>query len=124
MSRTPPLALDRYLAASDRAIADHTAMDELLDVFAPEAVVQIDDTPIRGAEAIREFYRGYVNAHVASQHFWNTTVLTDGRQRAEWVCAARTAGGAVITVAGVEHATIGPDDRIVELRNEFTRPPA
>ena len=40
------------------------------------------------------------------------------------MAAARTADGSVITVAGVEHATVGADGRMVELRNEFTRRPA
>ena len=115
--------LDRYITATDRAIADKTTLDELLDVFAPDAVVRLGDEPVRGADAIREFYGDFVAAHAEAKHFWNTTVLPDGRLRAEWVCAARMADGSVITAAGVEHATIGPDGRIVDLRNELTRPP-
>ncbi|WP_406448891.1 hypothetical protein OH768_00690 [Streptomyces sp. NBC_01622] len=40
---------------------------------------------------------------------------------AQWVCAARMTDGTVITVAGVEHRTVGPDGLIIDLRNEFTR---
>ena len=119
-----PLVLDRYLTAIDPAIAGEATLDDLLDVFTPDAVVQIDETPAEGAHAVREFYREFLAAHVEAKHFWNTTVLPDGRQRAEWVTAARTADCSVITVAGVEHATVGADGRIVELRNEFTRRPA
>jgi hypothetical protein len=71
--------------------------------------------------ALRELYRAFVAAHAEAKHFWNTTVLPDGRQRAEWACAARMADGSVVAVAGVEYATIGPDDRIVELRNDMER---
>ena len=124
MSETPPLILDRYIAATDRAIADEAALDDLLDVFAPDAVVQIAGTPIRGAAALREFYSGFVADHAESQHYANTAVLPDGRQRTEWVCAARKTDGSVIAVAGVEHAIVGPDGRITDLRNEFTQPPA
>ncbi|WP_250009891.1 nuclear transport factor 2 family protein [Actinoplanes sp. M2I2] len=123
MSETP-LALDRYLTLIDPAIAGEVTLDEFVDVFAPDAVAQIGGPPAQGADAVRELYRQFFAAHVEAKHFWNTTVLPDGRQRAEWVAAARTADGSVITVAGVEHATVGEDGRIVELHNEFTRPPA
>nr|WP_221379146.1 nuclear transport factor 2 family protein [Actinoplanes polyasparticus] len=123
MTEAPPLTLDRYLAATDRAVADKVALDDLLDLFDPDAVVQIDDAPVPGAAAIREFNQGFITFHTATKLYWNTMVLPDGRQRVEWVCAARTIDGAVITVAGIEHAVIGPDGRIVELRNTFTRRP-
>jgi hypothetical protein len=118
-----PLALDRYIAATDRAITDGTRLDELLDVFAPDAVVQLDDAPVQGADELRVFYGAFVAAHREATHLWTTTVLPDGRERAEWACVARLTDGSLITVAGVEHATVGPDGRIVELRNEFTRRP-
>ncbi|MCH6172360.1 nuclear transport factor 2 family protein [Pseudonocardia alaniniphila] len=119
--RNSGLALDRYIAAVDRAIADDTALDELLDVFAADAVVALDEKPVQGTEAIREFYREFIAIHAEAKHFWNTTVLPDGRQRAEWACAARMADGSVVTAAGVEYAVVGPDDRIVDLRNTVTR---
>ena len=34
------------------------------------------------------------------------------------------ADDSLVTVAGIEHATVGPDGLITELRNEYTRPPA
>ncbi|MBK1787925.1 nuclear transport factor 2 family protein [Prauserella cavernicola] len=124
MPQTPPLAIERYIATVDRAIADEAVLEELVDIFAPNAVVQLDDTPVRGSRAIRELYRDFIAIHVEAKHFWNATVLPDGRQRAEWACAARMSDGSLVTVAGLEHATVGTDDRIVDLRNELTRPPA
>ncbi|OLL72263.1 hypothetical protein Ae168Ps1_0639 [Pseudonocardia sp. Ae168_Ps1] len=124
MPATPPLALDRYIAATDRAVADDGALDDLLDVFAPDAVVQLDDVPVRGRDALRELYRDFVTVQVEATHYWNTRVLADGREEATWACAARVADGSVVTAAGVECATVGPDGRIVSLRNEFTRRPA
>nr|WP_221379895.1 hypothetical protein [Actinoplanes polyasparticus] len=123
MTEASSLTLDRYLAATDRAVADKAALDDLLDLFDPDAMVQIDDALIQAAAGIREFCQGFIAFHTETKHYWNTTVLPDGRQRVEWVCAARTIDGAVITVAGIEHAIIGPDGRIVELRNTFTRRP-
>nr|WP_221379909.1 nuclear transport factor 2 family protein [Actinoplanes polyasparticus] len=123
MTQASLLTLDRYLITTDRVVAGQAALEELLDLFDPDAVVQLDDIPIRGARAIRELYEGFVAFHAATTHYWNSTVLPDGRERMEWVCAARTADGAVITIAGIEHATIGSDGRMVELRNAFTRRP-
>ncbi|WP_433273145.1 nuclear transport factor 2 family protein [Pseudonocardia xinjiangensis] len=121
---TPPVtALDRYIGLADKAVADPRELDELARIFAPDAVVQIDGTPVRGGDAILEFYRGFVATFVESRHFWNTTVLPDGTQRATWVVAARMADGAVITAAGVEHAQVDENGLIVDLRNEFTRRP-
>jgi hypothetical protein len=40
-----------------------------------------------------------------------------------WAAAARTADGALMTVAGVEHARVDADGLISDLRNTFTRPP-
>ncbi len=124
MPATSALVMDRYIAATDRAIADEAHLDELLSVFAPDAMVQIDVKPFRGERAIREFYTGFIAAHAASKHFWNTTVLPDGRQKTVWACAARLTDGSVITVAGVEHATVDQQGRITNLHNEFTRRPA
>ena len=115
-------ALDRYIGLADQAIADPAAFDQFISVFSPDAVVQIDDTPMTGP-AIVEFYREFVASFAESKHFWNTTVLDDGTLKATWVCAGRMADGTVVTVAGVEHARVNQDDLIVDLRNEFTRRP-
>ncbi|GAA4970951.1 nuclear transport factor 2 family protein [Pseudonocardia tropica] len=116
-------ALDRYIAATDRAIADGAALEELLAVFAPDAVVRIGPAPVRGSAALREMYGRLVASHAESRHFCTTTMLPDGRERTEWVCAARMADGSLVTMAGVEHAIVDADGRIVDLHNEFSRPP-
>jgi hypothetical protein len=122
MSQSSTAALDRYIGLADKAIADPSALDELVGIFAPDAVVQIDDTPLTGP-AIREMYREFVAAHAEARHFWNTTVLPDGTERATWAVAARMADGTVMTAAGVEYARVDEQGLIVELRNEFTRRP-
>ncbi|GAA1212245.1 nuclear transport factor 2 family protein [Pseudonocardia alaniniphila] len=122
MTQSPTRVLDRYIGLADKVIADPSAVDELVALFAPDAVVQLDDTPVTGP-AIREMYCEFVAAHAESRHFWNTTVLPDGTERATWVVAARMADGSLMTAAGVEHARLDDDGRIVELRNEYTRRP-
>jgi hypothetical protein len=122
---TPPVAhaLDRYIAMADDVVRDPALLDEWLTVFAPDAVVRIGPEPVTGYVAIAEFYRGWRAAFAETKHFWTSTVLADGRLRAEWVAAARMADGGVSVVAGVEHATVDALGRITELRNEFTVPP-
>ncbi|MFI2378074.1 nuclear transport factor 2 family protein [Streptomyces sp. NPDC018964] len=120
---TTTTALDRYIGLSDWAVQDEAALDEALALFAADATVEIGPEPVRGSEAIAAFYRAHLAAHAESRHFWNTIVLEDGTLRAEWVCAARMADGSLMTVAGVEHATLDARGLIVHLRNEFTRLP-
>ncbi|MGI5143496.1 FAD-dependent monooxygenase [Streptomyces sp. CA-106110] len=120
MTATP---LDRYIGLADRAVHEKSALDELLAVFAPEATVLIGPEPVRGRAAIAAFYRTHFATFADSRHYWNTTVLEDGTLRAEWVAAARMADDSLITVAGVEHATVDQNGLITDLRNEFTRLP-
>ncbi|WP_307840842.1 nuclear transport factor 2 family protein [Streptomyces sp. GESEQ-4] len=120
---TTSTALDRYMGLSDLAVHDEAALDEALALFAADATVEIGPEPAHGSEAIAAFYRAHFAAHAEMKHFWNTTVLDDGTLRAEWVCAARKTDGSLITVAGVEHATLDAQGLISHLRNEFTRLP-
>ncbi|KOG86708.1 ethyl tert-butyl ether degradation protein EthD [Streptomyces varsoviensis] len=114
--------LDRYIALSDRAVHDESAIEEMLTLFAPDATVRLGPEPVRGHEAIAAFYRAHLAAFADSRHYWNTTVLDDGTLRAEWAAVARTKDGGLMTVAGVEHARTD-DGLITDLRNEFTRLP-
>ncbi|MEU1043721.1 nuclear transport factor 2 family protein [Streptomyces sp. NPDC005897] len=116
-------ALDRYLGLSDRAVHGEVALGELLALFAADATVEIGPEPAHGSEGIAAFCRAHFAAHAEMKHFWSTTVLDDGTLRAEWVCAARKTDGSLITVAGVEHATLDAQGLIGRLRNEFTRHP-
>ncbi len=115
--------LDRYIGLSDRAVHDEAALNEALALFAADATVQIGPEPAHGSEAIAAFYHAHFADHAEMKHFWNTTVLDDGTLRAEWVCAARKTDGSLVTVAGVEHATLDAQGLISHLRNEFTRLP-
>ncbi|MFC7989541.1 nuclear transport factor 2 family protein [Streptomyces pilosus] len=120
---TTSTALDRYIGLSDRAVHDETALNELLALFTADATVDIGPEPARGDKAVAAFYRAHFADHAEMKHFWKTTVLADGRLRAEWVCAARKTDGSLITVAGVEHATLDTQGLISHLHNEFTRLP-
>ncbi|MFE0549020.1 nuclear transport factor 2 family protein [Streptomyces pilosus] len=105
------------------AVHDETALNELLALFTADATVEIGPEPARGDKAVAALYRAHLADHAEMKHFWKTTVFDDGTLRAEWVCAARKTDGGLITVAGVEHATLDAQGLISHLHNEFTRLP-
>ncbi|MGP4009290.1 nuclear transport factor 2 family protein [Streptomyces sp. 4N124] len=102
---TSSTALDRYMGLSDRAVHDEAALDEAsldeaLALFAADATVEIGPEPVHGSEAVAAFYRAHFAAHADMKHF-----------------------GSLITVSGVEHATLDAQGLISHLHNEFTRLP-
>lgn len=115
--------MDRYIRLFDSAVHDSSALDEMLTLFADEAVVEIGPEPVHGRAAIEGMYREFLPTFADSKHFCNTTALEDGTLRTEWAAAVRTADGHVLTAAGVEHAKIDSDGRISDLRNTFSRTP-
>lgn len=118
-------ALDRYIGLADDVVAGRAKLDEWLEVFAPDAVVSIfPQQTARGPQEVREFYRQFAAGFAETKHLWNSTVLPDGTLHATWGAVLRTADGAVSVVSGVEHAKTDPEGRIIDLRNEFTVPPA
>jgi hypothetical protein len=118
-----PTVLDRYIGLADRAVHDEAALQELLALFAPGAMVRLGPEPVQGREAVAAFYRAHFAGIADSRHYWNTTVLDDGTLRAEWAAAGRTADGGIMTVAGIEHARVDENGLIADLSNTFTRPP-
>jgi hypothetical protein len=118
-------ALDQYIGMADGAIAGSIKLNEWMDVFAPDAVIQIiGSEPIRGRDAITSFYGGYVASFIEARHLWSSTLLPDGTVRASWACALRLPDGTVTAAAGIETAKVDASGKITELLNEFTIPPA
>jgi hypothetical protein len=116
--------LDKYIGMTDGIIAGTADFDEWMALFSPDAVVQImGPEPVRGREAIAEFYRGFAAGFTESRHLWSSTVLPDGTLRASWASVVRLPDGTIQAVAGIEHAKVDTIGRIAELRNEFTIPP-
>jgi hypothetical protein len=115
--------MDRYVRLFDAAVHDASALDELVGLFAPEAIVEIGPEPVQGRQAIDAMYRSFISTFADSKHFWNTTVVDDGTLRTEWAAVCRTTDNRLTTVAGVEHAKLDPTGRITDLRNTFTRVP-
>jgi hypothetical protein len=111
-------AVQRYMRLADRGYQDDAAYEELVALFAPDAVVDIDGTPVRGTAEIRAFYRRFFDEGSESSHYWYTEILPDGTHRTVWVESGRLADGRLTSVAGVEYATLDADGRIATLRNE------
>ncbi|MCW8378661.1 nuclear transport factor 2 family protein [Streptomyces justiciae] len=122
--QTTKTVLDRYIALMDRAIHDSELLGELPSVFAPDATVQLEELePVVGLPAIAEFYRGFYSAVADLRHFWNTTLLEDGRLKADFVVSGRTADGHLMARRGIEYATVDSDGLITHLRATSTEAP-
>lgn len=124
MTRTTETVIDRYITIFDRSARDSAAIEELETIFAPDAIVQLDDgaEPVTGSAAIIGMYRGIAASMADSKHFWTTEVLDDGRIECHWVQAARATDGELATRRGIEHATVGDGGLITHLRNRLIEP--
>ncbi|AXE86067.1 nuclear transport factor 2 family protein [Streptomyces sp. Go-475] len=116
--------IDRYIRIFDRTAHEPAAVEELQPLFAPDATVQLDQglEPVTGLPAIMDFYRNFPSLMADSQRFWTSTVLDDGRIECHWVQAGRGTDGSLVTLAGIEHATVNADGQITDLRNRMVDP--
>jgi hypothetical protein len=118
-------AFDRYIGMADGVVSGRVKLDEWLTVFGPDAVVSIfPGQTARGHEEVQAFYRQFAAGFAETKHFWNSAVLPDGTLQATWGAVVRMADGSVSVVSGVERAKVDAAGRIIDLRNEFTVPPA
>lgn len=124
MTRTTETVIDRYIRIFDRAAHDPAALEEYRSIFAPDATVQLADEqpPVTGFAAVLELYRGIAESTADSKHIWDSTVLDDGRVECRWVNVTRTADGRLVTLSGLEHATVDADGLITNLRNRMVAP--
>jgi len=111
-------AVQRYMTLADRGYGDDEAYEELVALFAADAVVDIDGTPVRGTAEIRALYRRFFDEGSESSHYWHTEILADGTHKTVWVESGRLADGRLTSVAGIEYATLDSDGLISSLRNE------
>ena len=78
-------AVQRYLTLADRGYQDDAVYEELVALFAADAVVDIDGTPVRGTAEIRALYRRFFDEGSESSHHWHTEILADGTHKTVWV---------------------------------------
>ncbi|MDT0485409.1 nuclear transport factor 2 family protein [Streptomyces doebereineriae] len=116
MTHTTETVVDRYIALIDRAVDEPAVLEELGSFFAADAIVQLEDfEPVTGLPAITEFYRRFYSNAGEGKHFWNTTVLDDGRLEVRFLVAGRTPDGQLTARSGIEHATVNTDGLITYL---------
>ncbi|WP_329343543.1 nuclear transport factor 2 family protein [Streptomyces sp. NBC_01352] len=116
MSQPMETVVDRYIALIDRAVHEPAVLEELGSVFAPDVVVQLEDfEPVAGLAAIKDFYRRFYESAGDGRHFWNTTLLDDGRLEVHFLAAGRTPDGQLVARSGIEHATVNAEGLITHL---------
>ncbi|MGW0710039.1 nuclear transport factor 2 family protein [Streptomyces sp. NPDC002643] len=116
--------IDRYIRIFDRVAHDRGVLEELFELFAPDATVQLAQflEPVTGLPAIKELYRNLTSSMVDSQHMWKSTVLDDGRIECHWAQVGRGKDGRLATGQGHEFATVNAEGLITDLRNTMVEP--
>ena len=118
---TTDTVLDRYIRIFDRTAHDPEVVEELQSIFAPDATVQLteDSEPVTGLSAIMAVYRNITAQMADSQHFWTVTELDDGTLECHWVQAGRATDGRLVSMSGIEHATVNADGLVTHLANRM-----
>ncbi|SEF04358.1 SnoaL-like domain-containing protein [Streptomyces sp. 3213] len=124
MIQTTETVIDRYIRIFDRLPHDPGALEELRTVYAPDATVQLDEggEMVTGIDAILPIYRDLAARMADSHHFWDVTELDDGTLECRWASLTRTADGRLLTLNGLERATVNSDGLITSLRNKMVPP--
>jgi hypothetical protein len=116
MPQTTETVVDRYIKLIDRTLCEPNLFGELGSVFAQNATVQLEDfEPVTGLTAIIEFYQHFYENAGDRKHFWNTTVLDDGRLEVQFLSAGRLPDGRLRARRGIEHATVNAEGLITHL---------
>lgn len=124
MAQTTETVIDRYIKLFDRTAHDPSAVKEYQSIFAPDATVQLAEEmePVTGLPAIMGLYQGIAETMADSKHFWDTTVLDDGRIECHWVNITRTADGRLVAMSGIEYGTVNADGLMTILTNRMVTP--
>lgn len=114
-TRNAATTLDRYFTLSDTAGHSQTDFEELIGLFAPDAVLEPATGPsVRGAAQIRAF----LDRNAESRHLWRTRVddSEPGTVTVEWAVAVRRSAGGLAAMTGTDVAALALDGRIARLR--------
>lgn len=118
-TRNAATTLDRYFTLSDTAGHSQTDFEELIGLFAPDAVLEPATGPsVRGAAQIRAFFRTFLDRNAESRHLWRTRVddSEPGTVTVEWAVAVRRSADGLAAMTGTDVAALAPDGRIARLR--------
>lgn len=114
--------LDRYFELSDTAGADPEDFEQLIALFADDAVLTPNGgDPVRGRAAIRQFFTAFFARNVASRHMW-TTRIEGSRITVAWGVVFKRASGQVFTLNGTDVAEISSAHLIQSLLVRAVQP--
>ena len=111
--------IERYMRRFDRAVgAEPAALNELVESFSDDAVVNFDSTPYAGREGLLELFGRVLEPLVEACTHFAPKRLPDGTMKVPWAASGRMSDGTVIAVAGTEYYTINDQGLITNLVNE------
>ena len=111
--------IDRYMSRFDRAVcAEPVALNELLDSFSDDAVVDFDGIPYSGRAALADLFGGILGPLVETRTHFTREALPDGTVKVPWASSGRRSDGTVIAIAGTEYYTIDNQGLIIALVNQ------
>jgi hypothetical protein len=111
--------IERYMRRFDRAVgAEPAALNDLIESFSDDAVVNLDGTPHAGRAELMELYRRILEPLVETCTQFTPQRLPDGTMKVPWAASGRMSNGTVIAVAGTEYYTIDDQGLITNLVNE------
>src|SRR2546423_14702764 len=99
--------IERYMRRFDRAVgAEPAALNELVESFSDDAVVNFDGTPYAGRAGLLELFGRVLEPLVDARTHFTPHRLADGTIKVPWAASGRTSDGSVTAVAGTEYYTI------------------
>jgi SnoaL-like domain len=111
--------IERYVRRFDRAVgAEPAALDELVDTFSENAVVNFDGTPHTGRARLLELFARILGPMVETCTHFTPELLADGTVKVPWAASGRMSDGGVLAIAGTEYYTIDDEGLISKLVNE------
>ena len=111
--------IGRYMRRFDRAVgAEPAALNELVESFADDAIVNFDGTPHAGRAALLDLFGRVLGPLVETHTHFTPERLPDGTVKVPWAASGRMSDGTVIAVAGTEYYTIDDHGLITNLVNE------
>jgi hypothetical protein len=111
--------IGRYMRRFDRAVgAEPAALNELLESFSEDAVVNFDGTPHTGRARLLELFARVLGPLVETCTHFTPERLPDGTMKVPWAASGRRSDGTVIAIAGTEYYTINDQGLISNLVNE------
>jgi hypothetical protein len=111
--------IGHYMKRFDRAVgAEPAALNELVESFSDDAVVNFDGTQYAGRAALLDLFGRILGPLVETQTHFAPERLPDGTVKVPWAASGRMSDGTVIAIAGTEYYTIDDQGLITNLANE------